>query len=735
MHRSSLRIAVAALLMAALSLLPGQAAGAAVAAGAPVNPGPVICGQPVLDSPWDYAGDATSFTSGQYPGLPTFGSAGTNFPSATAGIIVAPGNNTAAASAGDYQVNGTVVYFEPGTHDIESAMFTGHNSDYVGGWSSGAGEAVINGVDGATDGTGTGGSRLAAETASSGNDVYDAYEYLTIENYTSSLNNSVMGNINGGGTSDGDSYLYDTIGPNEYGFTGSGTAPATGESSGGGYAIDGGSNTTIAYDCLTQNAQGAFNVDIGINLNIASSEISWNGLGVYPDTGGPGGSPHSCGCSGGGKAFYTLNANIVSNYVHDNYNAGVWFDFDNSGAVISHNYVASNWGPGIMLEASYNSDIADNTIAGNGWASDGAWPAGVGGLDCFGGIPCTNGNGPVTGAGGGNPYGAVDLSDSGGNAALAVVSIPASITVPGCASACTMPSRYSGELLVTGNVLSDNFGAVKVYTDSNRYPGNINGDSACSIPLGVLDQPNSTTYYQQSKVLVTNGDSAVTGSSVTSTGGTTTICANYGQSGSSNDSPASVVTAPSAGMGVWNQAGTYLGNVATVASANAFTLTDSPGNVSGASLVLSADGGCGPADYFGASAPGDLSGTPSEAYWDHCIWGSRNVTVDNNQFNMDAATVTGCTTLANLCGYQYAGSFNPGIPVLMQYWSPMQDYITLASGGLGDVFSGNAYVWAGTGDWTWTQGDVGNGSGNTQTWAQWQGSPNDQDAGSTLDDS
>jgi hypothetical protein len=732
--RMTARVAAAALTVTALLAVPGAAgdpAALAAGAGAPAAAGPVICGQPVLQSPWNYDGAATSFTSGEYPGLPTFGAPGTSFPAATAGIIVAAGDNTTAAAAGQYQLDDTVVYFEPGMHDVEGGMYAGHGADYVGGYAPGPGEATINGVDGATDGTGVGGSRLVLETASSGSNVYDTYEYLTIENYTSSTNNSVMGNINGAGTADGDSYLYDTIGPNEYGYTSGGTAPATGENSGGGYGIDGGSNTTIEYDCLTQDAQGAFNVQSAIGLHVSSNEISWNGLGEYPDSGGPGASTHCGGCSGGAKFFYTLNATVVNNYVHDNYNVGIWGDFNNDGLLFSHNYVASNWSSGFMYEASYNADVADNYFYGNGWASDGAWPAGVGGGDCYGGVTCAGGNGPVTGAGGGNPFGAVDLSDSGGNASLGTVSVPSGITVPGCASSCALPSRYSGELLVTGNVLTDNFGGVKVYTDSNRYPGNINADSACSIPIGTLYQPNSSLYYQQSEVLVTNADTTVSGSSVTSAGGATTICADYGTTGSGDDSPASAEQAPSTGMAVYNQTGGYLGNVATVTSANSFTLNDSPGNVTGASLVLSAYGGCGPADYYGASSPGALSGTPSEPYWDHCIWGSRNVLVNGNQFNMNASAVTGCATSANLCGYQYVGSFNPGIPALMTYWGTMQDYITLASGGLGDVFSGNAYAWSGPGGWTFTQGDVGNGSGNTATWAQWQGSPDDQDAGST----
>jgi Right handed beta helix region len=698
------------------------------AAGAPAA-GTPVCGQPVLDSPWHYDGVPGIYsTSGSPAGLPTFGTAGTDFPSARSVIVVAAGDNTFAARSGNYNVNNTVVYFEPGVHRIRGVMYTGHNSAYVGGYTAAAGKAILDGVDGATDGTGKGGSFLAYSTPSSGNNVYDTWKYLTIRNYTASQNNSIMGNVNGGGSDNGDVYEYDTIGPNEYGYRGSNAAPGTGKSSGGGYAINAGSNTMIQHNCLTWNAQGAFNASGAVNLNIAHNEISWNGLGEYPDTGdSPGASPYACGCSGGGKIFFSLNTNVAMNYIHDNYNAGIWFDFDNAGADITRNYIASNWGSGIVYEASYNAHIADNTLVGNGWASHGPWPAGVDGRACYGGISCTDGDGPVTGAGGGNPYAAIDLSNSGGNSHLSTVSIPAS-TSSGCSSPCAEKSRYIGRLLVQDNVLTNNFGGVKVYTDTNRYPGNLDDDSACSFPLGVLDQSNSTTYYQQSRVLFTDADTAISGSEITTADGTKTICADYGKV--ADDGPGTTVQAPSAGMGVYDQnSGAFLGTVATVISAKAFTLSRSPGNRTGSSLLLSAYGGCGPADYYGGQ-PGMSSGHPPADYWDNCIWGSRNVTVSGNRFSIDAEAVAGCDTVRNLCGYMSAVAFNAGVPALMKYWDMYVSLIAASSGGLGNVWSDNIYQWSGGGPGGW-QFQAGT-QGNQVTRAQWQGSRNGQDAGSSF---
>jgi hypothetical protein len=692
--------------------------------------GQAVCGRPILRSRWGYDGEPGTFrTSGTHPGLPTFGAAGTDFPTAGSITVVPAGDNTAAAQAGRYQVNHAVVYFEPGVHTIRGVMYTGHDSAYVGGYTAAAGKAVLDGVDGGTGGTGKGGSFLASSTPSSGNNVSDTWEYLTIENYSASRDNAVMGNVNGGGSDNGDVYRFNTIGPNEFGYSGAGTAPRSGESSGGGYAIDAGSDTTIEGNCLTRNAQGAFNASDAVNLNIRHNEISRNGLGEYPDTaGGPGASPFACGCSGGGKILSSLNTNFVRNYVHDNYNVGIWFDFDNAGASISHNFIASNWGQGIMYEASYNAHITANTLVGNGWASHGQWPAGVGGKACFNGVSCAGGYGPVTGAGGGNPYGAVDLSNSGGSSALTTVPVPAGQGIRRCGSGCTMKARYSGQLLVTGNVLRDNFGGVKVYTDTNRYPGNIDNDSACGPPLGVLGQVSNATYYQQNRVLTTDADTTVSGDSVTSAGGTRTLCANYGQPGGSGGEVGASARAPAVGMGVYNlNSGAFVGTVASVRDAKAFTLSKPAGRLSGASLLLSAFGGCGPADYFGGRL-GATSGRPPARYLDNCIWGSRNVTVTGNLFSASAGVITGCSTGKNLCGYMVAVGFDAGVPPLMQFFDGYPRLIASATGGLGNVWARNSYVWSGPGGWQFQAGLQGHGISR----AQWQHAPYGQDAGSTF---
>jgi parallel beta-helix repeat protein len=684
-----------------------------VEAKAPAG-GRAVCDQPILNSPYTYAGAEGSFTAGNVPaGLPTFGAPGTDFPAMTQLVVIPAGDNKSVASDGSFEHANTIYYFAPGVHYIDF-MYAGYDSAFIGGYSPTAGRAIIDGVDGGTGGTGVGGSTFAHSQPSAGNVTNNTWQYLTIKNFTSSVNNSVMGNVNGGGSAVGDTYKYNTIGPNQYGWRGDKVPPGKGQSSGGGYGINLSDNTTIQYNCLIENAQGAFNGS-GANITISDNEIVANGLGVYPDTGGPGASPYACGCSGGGKLNFSTNATITGNYVHHNYNAGIWIDFNNVGTEISNNYIASNWGQGIFYESSYNANISYNTVIGNGWASDGEWPAGVGGEACFGGVSCTNGLGPVSGAGGENPYSAIYIPNSGGTDSIQGIKDE---------SGADHASRYSGRLVVKGNVLIDNFGGVDVYTDTDRFPSGINNNSACSVPLN----GGSATYYRQTKYLRAKG-ATISGATVTSGSGAQTLCSDYDTGAQDNGYQEQVAKTPAVGMAVYDlDSGAFLGNVAGAADASDFTLDRSPGDARDLDLLISAYGGCGPASYYGGGL-GRPSGQPAANYWDNCIWGSRNVTVTENTFIMNSDRVAGCSDAANRCGFMRAAAFNAGVPTLMRYFNTYPSLIAKANGGLGNVWSNNKYTWTGPGQWQFQAGL----QGNAVSRSAWQADPYGQDAGSTFE--
>jgi parallel beta-helix repeat protein len=74
--------------------------------------------------------------------------------------------------------------------------------------------------------------------------------------------------------------------------------------------------------------------------------------------------------AGGTKFIRTNGMTFRDNHVHDNYGNGVWFDWDNINITIEGNRVHNNEGIGIFYEVSYAGIIRNNTLVGNGVASN-----------------------------------------------------------------------------------------------------------------------------------------------------------------------------------------------------------------------------------------------------------------------------------------------------------------------------------------------------------------------------
>lgn len=724
-----------------------------------------VCGSSVLKSPYSYDGIGgnslaayTSTSPGYGTVLPPFGP-GTPFPQATSANVVSGVPSVPLDSAA------TLYYFEPGAHDTGgNGWLPGNGSVYIGGYNSTAGPAVI-------DGGGASGSRYQFLNGQAQNITI---EYLSIQNWASSQNSSfINSNEEPGWTIE-----YNTIGPNMASWSGN-NGNYTGQDSLGGYAMDLGDDNTVEYNCITQNSQGGFNASGGpgslqTGTVVSHNEISYNGLGDYPDP---------CGCVAGGKFFWTTNFVFTDNYVHDNYGVGVWGDFNNAGATITGNYISGNWGQAIMYEASYNADISNNSIVGNGWPYDGPWPS----ASCYGGVNCSEGLGPVTGGGGGFPYSAIYLANSGGNSLVA--------------------SNYSGQLLVQNNYLKDNFGGVAIYTDSGRFSGG-RVETQQDSPL----QSANTTYYQNiaqwqdnsastqgGSPGVTTGDSGFNifynsgtgGLGATQTpsctseacgGGLGTFVARASQgnpitgtlyvdsvtgfpsSGSlSVDTTTGVAhltytgtqVSPPAFTGVQGS-GTTLhndydavreptstnlyaygagiptvngeGDPVTCSSPTSCTLSVPATATATGTIDIVSSGGCGLYDLYG-SRPGAATGSPTADYWDNCSWGSRNVSVSNNVFDLDTSNDPLCTA-ANMCGAIATMAFANGTPG--NWWDFYGDnypaVIAKATGGLGDVWSDNTYQFSGSGgygSWQIYAGDQGTAA-TPGTWQTTDG----QDVGS-----
>jgi hypothetical protein len=191
---------------------------------------------------------------------------------------------------------------------------------------------------------------------------------------------------------------------------------------GAGVMVD--SNGVLNDDCLTENGQYGFQTYSGSdsvpvsNLTITNNEISYNDTQNY-DSDGTG----TCGCSGGAKFWNDLGATVTGNYIHDNESIGLWMDTNNTGFNVSDNYFSHNWDVAIQYEISYNVSITDNTFVDNGWI---AGP-----------------NNPGTGA--------IEINNSGSDARV--------------------PGAYGAESVISGNVLTDNWGGVDIYEDSGRFCG------------------------------------------------------------------------------------------------------------------------------------------------------------------------------------------------------------------------------------------------------------------------
>jgi Right handed beta helix region len=217
-------------------------------------------------------------------------------------------------------------------------------------------------------------------------------------------------------------------------------------------------DNTVSHNCLTRNGEYGFSVfgEPGspgtsrltggpAHVRVIDNEISYNNTCNFEDV-SPDPVPRSqipapcqgagqntgCGCSGGGKFWRVQNAVVDGNYVHNNYNVGLWADTNNNGFIFKHNYISDNYAEGILYEISYNALIEDNTFSRN---AEGAGPANPG-----------------------FPTGAIYISESGGDA-----------RVPNSAGIKT--------LTISGNTFTDNWSGVVLWESADRFCGSPNNSS------------------------------------------------------------------------------------------------------------------------------------------------------------------------------------------------------------------------------------------------------------------
>lgn len=301
---------------------------------------------------------------------------------------------------------GTIYWFAPGVHTLGLGQFQQiqpqHGDTFVG-----APGAVLDG-------------QRSNATAFAGKATDVTIEDLTIENFVPQGGQYAVNHDMGANWR----VEHDTVQDN---------GDTRGSELGAGLGM--GSGDVYEYNCITHNGEYALNAG-GAGTVFAYNEVSWNGISYFPDD--------SCGCSGGIKYWAATDATIADNYIHDNYNVGLWADTDNSGFLISDNYISDNWAEGMIYEISYNADITGNQFVDNGW---GTGSAGAGGI----------------------PYGdALYVASSGGNPAV--------------------KGNYSGKFLINHNTFTDNWDGLIIYQNPNRLCGSAANSSAgyCTMVNGSL---------------------------------------------------------------------------------------------------------------------------------------------------------------------------------------------------------------------------------------------------------
>jgi hypothetical protein len=405
-----------------------------------------VCGRSILNSPYNYHGQAGSYSSGT-AGLPTYGKPGSDFPNDTAGVVLPTGIHNYA----NYELRPrTVYYLLPGKHVGSLAADTGDS--FVGGLSDGVPTILSGNYSGlywAIDSNSTNGNQAGV-----------TIEYLTIEKFQPAGN---------GGAVNQDSNTGWTIQHNTITLN----APGAGVILGAG--------NTLKGNCLTLNGQYGFQAENTdpwgadsltggpYNLTVKGNEISYNdtcdfeGLLDNPALGWSRYNPvpvrnrsHHCGAitpdgdQGGFKLWRTNGVTVEGNYIHNNWGPGGWADTGNANTTFTGNTITNNDAEAIIEETSYNFSITNNYLAGNGWIS------GLGNASF--------------------PTPAIYISESGSDRLFGGVSA--------CPKAlCPSQKSYPTQSIIRGNTLVKNSGSVFLWQNANRYCSD-ESDGICTLVNG-----------------------------------------------------------------------------------------------------------------------------------------------------------------------------------------------------------------------------------------------------------
>ena len=407
--------------------------------------GRLVCGQPILDSPFSYGGAAGPYQSGT-AGLPTYGTPGSDFPRDTAGMVLPTG----AHNYPSYELKpDTVYYLLPGTYT--GSIMADTNDAFVGGFSDDK-STVLDGQY----------SHFEAidSNSSIGDQSGVTIEYLTIEKYQPVGDAAAINqDANTGWT-----IRYNTITLN---VPGAGVMAGAGNtlkdnclSLNGQYGFQASDVNSFGRDSLTNGPYGVTVEGNEISQNDTcdfSGLLNNNAAGWHHHNPVPAQYQNSkCGKvigdgnQGGFKLWQTNGVTVSGNYIHNNWGPGGWADTDNANTTWAGNTITDNEGAAIIEEISYNFSITDNYIAGNDWTDGLSNPE--------------------------FPAPAIYISESGSDTTFG--------GVPACQeAACSGQRSYPHQSVISGNTLVNNGGSIFLWQNSNRYCAD-GSDAPCTLVAG-----------------------------------------------------------------------------------------------------------------------------------------------------------------------------------------------------------------------------------------------------------
>jgi hypothetical protein len=189
----------------------------------------------------------------------------------------------------------------------------------------------------------------------------------------------------------------------------------------GGAGIFVGTGDVIRNSCLAHNGQYGFSAYAASGVNhvrVVHTEIAGNNTANW-EARQPG-----CGCAGGAKLWAVRDATLKDNWVHGNRGVGLWADTNNTGLLFQGNYISYNTNAGIAYETSYNAKIVANTFLRNALV-----------------------DGPKEGF----PQPALYVSESGSDPRAG--------------------KRFGKQFVIGRNRFIDNFSAVALWENANRFAG------------------------------------------------------------------------------------------------------------------------------------------------------------------------------------------------------------------------------------------------------------------------